>query len=281
MDPQGLRDGARGIVPLVVPAIPFGVVLGVAINESGLSRLIGWSSSWIVFAGSAQFVAVELLAEGTGVFLAALTIWIVNARHVMYSAAIARRFADAPRWWKLVTSYVLIDQSFALLDGLSDENASDENATGHAVDGVGDDGHAPDDGSAELEAGPDGPVDVDNARDALSYRMGFLFGSGVMAWVLWQIWVLLGVLLGDVIPDSWSLIYAIPILFLTLMLLAIRAMPGNSIPAIAAAAVGGAVAVVGRDMPNGTGLLLGAILGIMAGALTETVLARREAIAAP
>jgi len=262
MDPQGLRDGARGIVPLVVPAIPFGVVLGVAINESGLSRLIGWSSSWIVFAGSAQFVAVELLAEGTGVFLAALTIWIVNARHVMYSAAIARRFAEAPRWWKLVTSYVLIDQSFALLDGLSDK-------------------HADDDGSAELEASPDDLVEVGNARDVLNYRMGFLFGSGVMAWALWQIWVLFGVLLGDVIPDSWSLIYAIPILFMTLMLLAIRAMPGNSIPAVVAAAVGGAVAVVGRDMPNGTGLLFGAILGIIAGALTETVLARKETITTP
>ena len=210
--------------PLVIPGIPFGLVLGVAMSESLTNQWISWASSWIIFAGSAQFVAVELLDQGAGWLVVAVTVWVVNARHVMYSAALVGNYAGAPRWWRFLTSYVLIDQAFAMTHN-QDQQLS------------------------------------------LSYRMSYLLGGGMAAWVLWQIWVTIGILAGDVVPDSWSLEFAIPLLFGTLMILAITNFPGAM-----AAGVGGVTAVLATDFPNGTGLLVGALFGVVAGGLTEQLL---------
>lgn len=218
--------------PLVLPGIPFGLVLGVAISEAMVNQWIAWSSSWIIFAGSAQFIAVELLDDGAGWLVIAVTVWVVNARHIMYSAAMVSEYVGAPKWWRYVTSYVLVDQAFAMTSG-------------------------------------------QDRTHSLSYRMSYLLGGGMAAWVLWQIWVTIGILAGDVIPDGWSLDFAIPILFLTLMILAITNFPGA-----VAAAVGGVTAVLGVDFPNGTGLLAGALLGVVAGGLTE-MLMPDEASSAP
>lgn len=218
------------MLPLIVPAIPFGLVLGVAINESTINPWIGWAASSIVFAGSAQLASLQVLDQGAGIFLVAFTIWVINARHIMYSGALAARYEQAPRWWKFLTSYVLIDQTFALVDPM------------------------------------------DTKENLLPYRMGYLLGAGGAAWVLWQLWVLLGVLVGDVIPQSWSLDFAVPILFLTLMVLAT-----TNLAATVAAIVGGVTAVLAVDFPQGTGLLLGAILGIIAGGLVDWWQASRRA----
>jgi predicted branched-subunit amino acid permease len=216
------------MIPMVLPAIPFGLVLGVAISESMVNQWAAWSSSWLMMAGSAQFVAIELLDDGSGVFVVAITAWVINARHIMYSAALASPYADTPRWWKFATSYVLVDQLFAM-DSLQDRSRG------------------------------------------LSYRMSYLLGGGFAAWAMWQVWVTLGILVGDVVPSSWSLEFAIPILFLTLMVLAITNTPG-----VIAAAAGGITAVVAADMANGTGLLVGAAVGVVAGRLAEAILVRHR-----
>lgn len=225
LDKRGLIDGAKTMFPLVIPGIPFGLVLGVAISETMVNQWIAWSSSWIIFAGSAQFVAVELLDGGAGWLVIAITVWVINARHIMYSAAMVGDYVGAPKWWRYLTSYVLVDQAFAM-------------------------------------------TSTQDKTLPLSYRMSYLLGGGMAAWVLWQVWVTIGILAGDVIPDSWSLEFAIPILFGTLMILAI-----NNFPGVVAATVGGVIAVVAADFPNGTGLLVGAFFGVAAGGLAELVLA--------
>ena len=225
LDKRGLIDGAKTMFPLVIPGIPFGLVLGVAISETMVNQWIAWSSSWIIFAGSAQFVAVELLDGGAGWLVIAITVWVINARHIMYSAAMVGDYVGAPKWWRYLTSYVLVDQAFAM-------------------------------------------TSTQDKTLPLSYRMSYLLGGGMAAWVLWQVWVTIGILAGDVVPDSWSLEFAIPILFGTLMILAI-----NNFPGAVAATVGGVIAVVAADFPNGTGLLVGAFFGVAAGGLAELVLA--------
>lgn len=107
------RSALREAIPLFIPAIPFGLVLGVAITNSAMPTAVAWSTNLFVFAGAAQLATVSLAATATWLTLVA-TAAVINLRHVMYSAALSPRFNDQPRWFRWVGPFFLIDQLFAL-----------------------------------------------------------------------------------------------------------------------------------------------------------------------
>jgi predicted branched-subunit amino acid permease len=103
----------QAAIPLFIPAIPFGLVLGVAITDSAMPTAVAWSTNVAIFAGAAQLATVSLAATATWLTLVA-TAAVINLRHLMYSAALSPRFADQPRWFRWVGPFFLIDQLFAL-----------------------------------------------------------------------------------------------------------------------------------------------------------------------
>jgi len=112
--PGGITLAAlRAAIPLFIPAIPFGLVLGVALTDSAMPTTVAWSTNLFVFAGAAQLATVSLAATATWLTLVA-TAAVINLRHVMYSAALSPRFTDQPRWFRWVGPFFLIDQLFAL-----------------------------------------------------------------------------------------------------------------------------------------------------------------------
>lgn len=118
-----VRRAIRDAAPLYLPAIPFALVLGVAITESVIPAGIGWSTNLIIFAGAAQLATVSLAATATWLTLV-LTAAVINLRHVMYGVALSPRFGPQPRWFRRLGPYVLIDQVFALVsqqDDLDDD----------------------------------------------------------------------------------------------------------------------------------------------------------------
>ncbi len=107
------RAALSDAIPLVIPAIPFGFVLGLAITESDMPLWAAWLSSPLVFAGAAQLTMVTI--AGTASLWAIISaVLVINSRHVMYSAALASPFRDQPRWLRWIAPFVLIDQVFAL-----------------------------------------------------------------------------------------------------------------------------------------------------------------------
>ena len=76
--------GARDTFPLIVGAIPFGLIFGALALSSGLSFGATMVMSAFVFAGSAQFSAVGLLSAGTGWPIIVLTTFLVNLRTALY-----------------------------------------------------------------------------------------------------------------------------------------------------------------------------------------------------
>lgn len=100
-------------VTLFLPAIPFGFVLGVAFTESRMPTAVAWSTSPLVFAGAAQLATVTL-AGIASVWAVVAAGFVINARHVMYSAALAPAFRTQPRWFRWVGPYFLVDQIFAI-----------------------------------------------------------------------------------------------------------------------------------------------------------------------
>ncbi|MFB6224168.1 MAG: AzlC family ABC transporter permease [Haloarcula sp.] len=97
-------------------------------------------------------------------------------------------------------------------------------------------------------------------------RKWYYLGVAVTLWVVWQVATVAGALLGTGVPDAWGLEFAIPLVFLAILVPAIEDRSTG-----VAAVVGGTVAVVGAGFPLNLGLLVASGVGITAGVLTESL----------
>ena len=104
--------GARDIIPLILAAIPFGLVFGALAQSNGLSNSAIISMSLFVFAGASQFIAATLLGKAA-IPVILFTVFIVNLRHMLYSAALAPHVKKEPHWLRSIMSFWLTDESFA------------------------------------------------------------------------------------------------------------------------------------------------------------------------
>lgn len=105
--------GVLDALPLIIGGIPFGIIFGTLSLNAGLDiwQTIGMSS--IVFAGSAQFVAVGMLAAGTSLgFIVGATL-IVNLRHLIYAASLLPHVKHLPQRWRIPLGFLLIDEVYA------------------------------------------------------------------------------------------------------------------------------------------------------------------------
>ncbi|MGB3199625.1 MAG: AzlC family ABC transporter permease [Nodosilinea sp.] len=114
---QELLAGARDIIPLIVGAIPFGLIFGTLAQGSGLSFGATLGMSAFVFAGSSQFIALGLLAAGSTLPLIVLTTVVVNLRHLLYAASLLPYVKGESQRWKAVIGFFLTDEAFAVAIG--------------------------------------------------------------------------------------------------------------------------------------------------------------------
>jgi 4-azaleucine resistance transporter AzlC len=121
--------GARATLPLIVGAIPFGIIFGAVAITSGLSPAGALSMSLFVFAGAAQFIAAGLIAAGVGGGLIILTTFIVNLRHALYGASLSPYMKHLPQRWLLPLGFWLTDESYAVV--ISRYHQSDDSPHKH------------------------------------------------------------------------------------------------------------------------------------------------------
>ena len=214
------RKGVSDALTLFVTVIPFAFVIGLAIVESGMSPLVGWSSSPIIFGGAAQLTLITFLGAGTAVVAVITAALVIQARHLMYSAALAPVFQRQPRWFRWVAPYALIDQVFAL---------------------------------TIMRA-------ADDPDDFRSYYLG----SMIVYIIGWCSMTALGLVLGPLVPESWNFGFAIPVMFVALVVMGV-----NRWPKAVAAVVAGAVTYLFSGLPNRYGLLIGALTGVVVGYLVS------------
>ena len=104
--------GVRDQLPLQLGVFPFGVVFGVLGTSAGLSPLEAVLMSSLVFGGASQIVFVQLWAAGAPPIVVGGSVAIVNARHLLYSAAMAPYLASKPLSWRILLAYLLTDEAF-------------------------------------------------------------------------------------------------------------------------------------------------------------------------
>jgi branched chain amino acid efflux pump len=106
--------GARDTIPMLIGAAPFGVIFGTLVAAGPLHLWHGQLMSLIVFAGSAQFIALGLVAGHASFAVIWATTFVVNLRHVLYSATLAPYVAHLPVRWRWALGGLLTDEVFAV-----------------------------------------------------------------------------------------------------------------------------------------------------------------------
>ncbi len=91
-------------------------------------------------------------------------------------------------------------------------------------------------------------------------RRSFFLGAGLLFASGWWMGTVVGVLAGDVIPDGVDIAFAVPAMFIALL---VPGLVGR--PAATAAAIAALVTVLGWGLPNGLNIIVGAVAGIVAG----------------
>mgnify|MGYP001210854933 FL=1 len=107
-------QGARDTLPILIGVAPFGMIYGVLAVKAGLAVAAAQGMSVILFAGSAQFMLVQLLGAGTPWFVAVASTFIINLRHALYSASDAPHTQRLSPLWKSLLAYVLVDEVYAV-----------------------------------------------------------------------------------------------------------------------------------------------------------------------
>jgi len=107
--------GLRAELPILFGVVPFGLIYGVVAVSAGLPPALAYAMSFIVFAGSAQFIGAELIGAGVPGAVIVLTTFVVNLRHMLYSASLAPHVRHLSRVWKWLLAYLLTDEAYAVV----------------------------------------------------------------------------------------------------------------------------------------------------------------------
>jgi predicted branched-subunit amino acid permease len=153
------------------------MLFGVVATEAGFTSVQTMAFSSVVFAGAAQFTALQLMADDAPFLIVVATALAVNLRMAMYSASLAVWLGRAPLWKRALIAYVNVDQSYAV----SINRYEDE---------------------------PD---------LSLTQRIGFFFGAVTPVCPMWIVATGLGIWFGDMVPDWMALDFAVPICFLAII----------------------------------------------------------------
>lgn len=122
---RGALRGARLTLPLAPSVAAFGSVLGVLAKQADLTLLQAVLMSGLVYAGSAQFVVVELWTAPLPVLSLVLTTLIINLRHLLMGASLRPWFGRLPAAKAYGSLFFVADESWALAMGEHEHGESD------------------------------------------------------------------------------------------------------------------------------------------------------------
>ena len=119
--------GISDVSPLMIPVVPFGLIFGVLSLEIGFSPLETIGMSLIIFGGASQIVLLQLFSGGASSLVIISSVGAVNSRHMLYGAVVSEHLSDLKLIWKIIISYFLIDQAFAVSNEYFKKNKEKNN----------------------------------------------------------------------------------------------------------------------------------------------------------
>lgn len=106
--------GSSRTLPLLLGALPFGLIYGALGISSGLSKQAVMAMSALVFAGSAQFIAAGLFGLRAPLTIILIVTFVVNLRHMLYSLSLLPYLKHLPQKWRIPLAFWLTDETYAV-----------------------------------------------------------------------------------------------------------------------------------------------------------------------
>ena len=110
---RDIQAGLRDIAPVAVAALPIGLLFGAIAAAKGMSTLEVTLMSALVFAGGAQFAAIETWIQPAPILTLAFATLLINARHVLMGASLTPKVRMS-RVQTLLAYFFLTDEAWAL-----------------------------------------------------------------------------------------------------------------------------------------------------------------------
>lgn len=114
MSKRLLRTAFLDTLPVMAGYVFLGFGFGILMQQSGFGVLWAVAMSLFIYAGSMQYVAVSLLTSGASLLTAALTAFVVNARHLFYGISMIDAYKDSGKE-KPYLIFGLTDETYSLV----------------------------------------------------------------------------------------------------------------------------------------------------------------------
>ena len=114
--------GIKDVSPLMIPVVPFGIIFGVLAIELGFNGYTTMAMSIIIFGGASQIIFLQLFSAGASSLVILSSVGAVNSRHLLYGAVLSEHLSNLKLSWKIIISYFLVDQAFAVSNSYLKKN---------------------------------------------------------------------------------------------------------------------------------------------------------------
>lgn len=111
---KDIRQALVASVPVMMGYIVLGMAFGVLLQSKGYHVFYALAMSVLIYAGSMQFVTIDLLTGGASLINAALMALLINARHMVYGLSMLKKFQDMKKY-KPYMIFSLTDETYSLL----------------------------------------------------------------------------------------------------------------------------------------------------------------------
>lgn len=111
---RDVKKALKDTIPVFSGYMVLGMGFGILMQSKGYGVLWTFAMSALIYAGSMQYLAVDLLAGGASLLSAALTTLLVNARHLFYGISMVDRYKDAGKK-KPYLIFALTDETYSLV----------------------------------------------------------------------------------------------------------------------------------------------------------------------
>ena len=109
-----IRTAFLDTLPVMSGYVVLGFGFGILLHRSGYGLVWSFCMSLFIYAGSMQYMAVSLLSGGAGLLTAALTAFVVNARHLFYGISMVEAYRGAGKK-KPYLIFALTDETYSLV----------------------------------------------------------------------------------------------------------------------------------------------------------------------
>ena len=129
------KKGIKDVAPHLLSVFPFGIIFGAIGVELGFSPLFTYATSIIIFGGASQIIFLQLFSAGASSLVILSSVGAVNSRHLLYGTVLSEHLSDLNLTWKIIVSYFLVDQAFAVSNEHFKKNKNDKDKYFHLIGG--------------------------------------------------------------------------------------------------------------------------------------------------